>query len=109
MTAPTLDELNLLHANICQALGDPKRIQILYALFDQPRNVTALAEHLDTPQPTISRHLRVLRQRALVKSERNGASVVYQLTDERMIDVLETMRHILRDSLSRQSNVLNIM
>ncbi|MCO5183062.1 MAG: metalloregulator ArsR/SmtB family transcription factor [Anaerolineae bacterium] len=109
MTAPTLDELSLLHANICQALGDPKRIQILYALYEQPLHVTALADYLDTPQPTISRHLRVLRQRALVTTERNGAAVVYRLTDERMIAVLETMRKILRDSLSRQSNVLNIM
>ena len=109
MTAPTLDELNLLHANICQALGDPKRIQILYALYEQPLHVTALAELLDTPQPTISRHLRVLRQRALVTTERNGAAVVYRLTDERMIAVLETMRQILRDSLSRQTDMLNIM
>lgn len=109
MIAPTLDELNLLHANICQALGDPKRIQILYALYEQPLHVTALADYLNTPQPTVSRHLRVLRQRALVTTERNGAAVVYRLTDERMISVLETMRQVLRDSLSRQTDMLNIM
>ena len=71
--------------------------------------MSPLWQTISTPQPTISRHLRVLRQRALVTTERNGAAVVYRLTDERMIAVLETMRKILRDSLSRQSNVLNIM
>jgi DNA-binding transcriptional ArsR family regulator len=63
-TIVALEELKLLHRNICQALGDPKRIQILYALHEQPSNVSALAEMLDTLQPTISRHLAVLRQRA---------------------------------------------
>lgn len=106
MTYPSFEELNLLHAHICQALGDPKRIQILYALYEQPRHVTALAEALDTPQPTISRHLRVLRQRALVLSERDGPAVVYRLADQRMIEVLDTMRQVLRDALARQSSVL---
>lgn len=107
MENPTINELNLLHANICQALGDPKRILILYALNDSPRHVTGLAEDLDMPQPTVSRHLRVLRQRALVTTERNGAAVVYKLADLRMIDILNTMRVILRDSLVRQASVLD--
>ncbi|HEX6383506.1 MAG TPA: metalloregulator ArsR/SmtB family transcription factor [Anaerolineae bacterium] len=106
MAYPSVEELNLLHAHICQALGDPKRIQILYALHERPLHVTALAEALDTPQPTISRHLRVLRQRALVLTERDGPAVVYRLADQRMIEVLDTMRQVLRDALARQSSVL---
>ena len=108
MKEPTLDELNLLHANICQALGDPKRILILYALHKQARHVTALADDLGLPQPTVSRHLRVLRQRALVSKERVGTAVVYRLTDARMIDVLNEMRQVMRDALARQSEVLNL-
>ena len=107
MKEPTLDELNLLHANICQALGDPKRILILYALYEQPRHVTALADDLGLPQPTVSRHLRVLRQRALVSTERDGAAVVYRLADDRMITVLNEMRQVMRDALTRQSDLLS--
>jgi ArsR family transcriptional regulator len=106
MSSPTLEELDLLHANICQALGDPKRILILYALYEQPRHVTALANDLGMPQPTVSRHLRVLRQRNLVSTERNGAAVVYTIKDDRIISVLDTMRNILRDSLAQQSDIL---
>lgn len=106
MEYPSLDELTLLHANICQALGDPKRILILYALYEQPRHVSLLAENLDMPQPTVSRHLTVLRQRALVTSEREGSAVVYYLADSRIIDILNTMRQVLRDALTRQTNVL---
>lgn len=106
MAFPPLRELSLLHTNICKALGDPKRIQILYALDEQPRNVTSLASILDIPQPTISRHLAILRQRSLVMTERDGQMVVYRLADRRIIDVLDTMRTILRDSLARQSSAL---
>ena len=70
-------EVNLLHASICQALADPKRILILYALSEGPRTVTELTEALDVPQPTVSRHLKVLRERRLVSTERDGASVRY--------------------------------
>lgn len=106
METPSLDELTLLHATVCQALGDPKRLQILYALAEQPRNVSSLAQALDTPQPTVSRHLQVLRDRQLVAAERAGVSVVYRLAEPRLIGVLDTMRSILRDTLARQAGAL---
>jgi ArsR family transcriptional regulator len=102
-----IDEIALLHSTLCQAVNDPKRIQILYALAEEPLNVTALAAALDTPQSTISRHLAVLRQRSLVITERDGASVIYRLADLRILDVLDTMRQMLRDSLERQSDTLH--
>jgi ArsR family transcriptional regulator len=106
MSYPQSGELRLLHNNICRALGDPKRIQILYALSEQALNVTALAAALDIPQPTASRHLAILHQRSLVVRERNGQAVIYHLADRRIIQVLDSMRVILRDSLERQSRAL---
>ena len=106
MNLPRYEELDLLHANICRALADPKRILILYALHDKPWPVSALAEHLNIPQPTVSRHLRILRHQSLVVAERNGAFVVYHIADDRIIEVLEVMRQILYDSLSRRSDML---
>jgi ArsR family transcriptional regulator len=103
---PTLDELELLHRHICQAVGDPKRIQIMYALYEQPRIVTALAQALDMPQPTVSRHLAVLRNRMLVVTKRDGPSVTYSLRDDRIIEVLDTMRGLLRDLMEEQATAL---
>lgn len=94
-------EVNLLHANICQALADPKRILILYSLHEGPKNVTELIEHLDVPQPTVSRHLKVLRERRLVAAEREGTSVRYSLADDRVIDALDTMRAVLMGGISQ--------
>jgi DNA-binding transcriptional ArsR family regulator len=107
MVQPQIEELNLLHAHVCQALGVPTRLQILYALNQEPMRVNALAEMLDTPQSSISRHLSVLRQRSLVLAERNGTEVTYRLADNRIIEVLDLMRLVLRDALERQTNMLN--
>ncbi len=100
------EELELLHSNICQALADTKRIQIMYTLHEQPRHVSALADALNTPQPTISRHLAMLRERGLVVAERSGTMVVYRLSDPRMIDAIDIMRQVMRDTLARRASAL---
>lgn len=106
MTIPPLEELQLMHNTVCQAMTDPKRILILYALNEQPRHVTELATFLDLPQPTVSRHLRVLREHALVTPERRGAAVYYHLTEPRIIDVIDTMRQMMRDLQAQRSKLL---
>ena len=78
-------EVNQLHASICQALADPKRILILYELHEGPKTVTELTEALKVPQPTVSRHLKMLREQRLVYSERDGVSIRYSLADVRVI------------------------
>ena len=98
-------EVNLLHANICQALADPKRILILYALSEGSKTVTELTEALDVPQPTVSRHLKVLREQRLVTTERAGTSVYYSLADVRVIEALDTMRAVLLGGLTQQARL----
>ena len=98
-------EVNLLHAGICQALADPKRILILYALSEGPKTVSELTDSLDVPQPTVSRPLKVLRERHLVSAEREGTSVRYSLADGRVIDALDTMRAVLLGGLSQQARL----
>ena len=99
-------EIDLLHERVCSALADPTRILILYALADGPKYVGELAEELRLPQPTVSRHLKILRDRPLVKSERDGASVYYSLTDHRVIEALDLLRSVLHGILARQAELI---
>jgi DNA-binding transcriptional ArsR family regulator len=59
---PRQQELVLFHAEICQALADSTRIALRYELAEGPKHVTQLVEALGQPQPTISRHLKTLRE-----------------------------------------------
>ena len=103
MALPSHEELEIMHYHICQAVGDTKRLLILYALDEQPRYVTELATLLDLPQPTVSRHLAILLERGIVRKERNGAAVVYHLVDNRLISVMNQMRDILADVLDPET------
>ncbi|MGW8225343.1 MAG: ArsR/SmtB family transcription factor [Anaerolineales bacterium] len=103
MVSPALtQEITNLHAGICSALADPRRILMLYALSDKPRNVSELAEELGISQPTASRHLNVLRERGLVTAKRDGQSVVNSLADERIINALDLLREVLASNLQSQ-------
>jgi DNA-binding transcriptional ArsR family regulator len=107
MDKKLLKEINHLHAEICGGLSDPKRIAILYALAEGPKNVMELAEILETPQPTISRHLKILRERGMTIPERKGANIVYTLGDKRIIKALDLMREVLADHLTKRSALAN--
>jgi ArsR family transcriptional regulator len=102
-------EINLLHARVCSGLADPTRVMILYALDNGPKYVGELAEKLDLPQPTISRHLKILRERSLVQTERSGASVYYSLTDSRVIEALDLLRSVLHTILAQQAELIDAL
>jgi ArsR family transcriptional regulator len=96
-------EVHLLHSRMCEGLADPTRILILYALAEAPRNVGELAEALNAPQPTVSRHLKVLRERDMVRAERLGPAVQYSLNDPRIIEALDILRAVLATRLKSQA------
>ncbi len=102
MSKTLKDEINRLHAHVCSGLADPIRILILYRLANAKLNVTELSNTLDVPQPTISRHLKVLRDRDMVRADREGQSVFYTLSDYRIIDALDLLRSVLAGSLESQ-------
>ncbi len=107
MNNPQLSqEVTQLHADLCSALADPNRILLLYALVEQPRTVNELSGEVNISQSATSRHLKVLRERGLVNSSRIGQNIEYSLADKRIIEALDLLRSVLRDSLSRRANLM---
>jgi len=105
VTDSLVHEITQLHADICSALADPRRILILYALAEQSRNVSEIAAEIGISQPAASRHLNILRERGMVNAQRDGQSVVYQLADERTIQALDLLRAILGDNLKSRGQL----
>jgi len=107
MVSKTLiQEIYQLEADFCSALSDPTRLLILCTLSDKPRNVTELSDELNVIQPTISRHLKVLRERGLVYTVRNGPSVTYHLSDQRLIQALDLLRAVMRDRMAHHASLV---
>lgn len=107
MEQTLVEEVNMLHAQMCQGLADPTRILILYLLADTPRYVSELADTLDVKQPTVSHHLKVLRERGLVTATRQGNAIRYELRDRRIVDALDLLRAVMGDILSEQAKLIS--
>ena len=68
-------------AELFKVMGHPLRLRMVAALCAEPTHVGALAERLEIPQPIVSQHLRILRMRGLVRSERVNGLAVYHLAN----------------------------
>jgi ArsR family transcriptional regulator len=102
-------EINELHAEICSALADPRRILMFYVLAERNCKVSDLALAAGISQPAASRHLKIMRERNLVQSIRKGQRVEYQLTDMRLIQALDLLRSVLRVQLKNQANLIQML
>ena len=95
-------ELEELVAQMCNAINEPKRLMVLYALSNGPRSVNELASVLGAPQSNTSQHLAVLRNRGLVDVERRGSHVLYSLRYPKIIEAIDLLRGVLNEEIARQ-------
>ena len=69
-------------AQVFKALGDPVRLRLLSLIGAHQGGevcVCELTDAFDLTQPTISHHLKVLREAGIITSERRGTWVYYRL------------------------------
>ncbi len=82
-TAPLLDSDALpLLTRIATGLREPVRLQLLAALISGERSVTELTQLLARSQPSVSKHLRVLRDQQLVRTRRDRNRVFYRIASD---------------------------
>ena len=89
------EELLLIHERICPALNHPLRMKILCLLNERTLNVGELTLEMGIPQSSVSRHLRVLRERGLIRAEREGTTIWYALAEPELVTIIEILRGIL--------------
>jgi ArsR family transcriptional regulator len=71
-----------------RALADPTRLSIVNRLAGSDEVcVCALVDEFELSQPTISHHLKLLREAGLVESERRGTWAYYRLVPEAIEDL----------------------
>ena len=76
-------------AEVAKALGDPVRIQLIDVLRKHAGKVCVceLVPLFDLSQPTVSHHLKVLRQAGLVGSERQGLWAYYYVIPDALAEL----------------------
>ncbi len=94
-----------LHAEFCKVLANPKRLMIIALLSKRDLSVGEIAKATNTPLPTISQHLRVLRERHIVNTKKDGQSVFYNLVDPALMEACVRIRRVLLDSMRRRGAI----
>jgi DNA-binding transcriptional ArsR family regulator len=78
-----------------QALADPTRREILRLLREQDLTAGEIGGNFSMSAPSISHHLSVLKNAALVRSNRDGQTIVYSFNSSVVQEVLQELFAIL--------------
>jgi len=95
--------------DVFAALASPARREVLRLLLDGPRPVNDIASHFDMRRPSVSEHLRVLRDAGLVSERRAGRERRYELEPDPLMDLREWLHpyeRFWRDRLAALRDVL---
>jgi len=95
--------------DVFQAIADPTRRAILILLATQPLTAGSIATNFDSARPTISKHIKVLTECDLVRSEQKGREIYYHVNASKVDDVdvwLQQFKKIWKTRFSQLDNVL---
>jgi DNA-binding transcriptional ArsR family regulator len=87
-------------AFLAKSLSDENRLRIILCVSNGKKSVSGIVEELGLSQPLVSHHLRELKRSLLVKIERSGPFIYYELVDPRILDVVRTLSTVATDLLT---------
>ena len=98
-----------LRRDVFQAIADPTRRAILVLVATQSMTAGAIASNFDTARPTVSKHLQILTECALLEQEYNGREVYYHVNPQKMkelADFIEAFRKLWDDRFNKLETVM---
>jgi len=87
-------------AFLAKSLSDENRLRILLCVSNGKKSVSSLVEELGLSQPLVSHHLKELKRSLLVKIERSGPFIYYELSDPKIMDVARMLSEVASNLLS---------
>ena len=81
-------------AKILKAMGNERRLEVLYNLYAVESNVGELEKKVRLSQSALSQHLAVLRNENIVKTRRVAQTIYYSIRDDKILRILELIKKI---------------
>jgi DNA-binding transcriptional ArsR family regulator len=98
-----LDDFLPTVAFVAKSLSDENRLRILLCVSEAQKSVSGIVEELNLSQPLVSHHLKELRRSLLVKVERRGPFVYYEIADARIVPILVALKDLATDLLAART------
>jgi DNA-binding transcriptional ArsR family regulator len=96
--------------DIFQAIADPTRRAIIGLIALQAMTPNALAAHFNTSRQAVSKHLRILKECQLLRSEPKGREIYYQLEADKMKEIdrwLDPFRGLWENRFNQLDHLLS--
>lgn len=94
------------HAELCQMLANPVRLEILSLLREGEKRVNELAELTGLNQANISQHLSILRSKGLVATRREGTNIYYRIANPKIIRACDLIREVLVEQATEHAELV---
>ena len=90
-------------AFLAKSLSDENRLKILFCISRGKKAVGSIVEELSLSQPLVSHHLKELKRSLLVKIERSGPFIYYELSDPAILEAIRGLSTVAKDLLSART------
>ena len=104
--AKTLKSLYRLHADLYRTVAHAKRLEILDLLREGECNVSEIARAMEVPAVNVSQHLAPLRGAGIVHTRRDGKTIYYRVSSERILRAYDLMTELARELAAARAEVV---
>ncbi len=94
-----------LQAEICAALSNLTRLEIIFLLREGEKSVSDIALELGISMSNLSQHLKILKEKGLVKYRKEGQHIYYSLANETVRKLCESMREFVKRNIREFSSL----
>lgn len=91
-----------MQADVCLALANSKRLQILNLLKDGEVSVTDMIKTMGINKANISQHLAILRQKNILETRRQGRIIYYRISNPKITEACTIMRAVMIEMLKEK-------
>ncbi len=98
-----------LHAQVCQVLSHPKRLEILDLLSEGEKSLEELTQAMGISKANVSQHLSLMRQRNLVSARKKGLRTFYRVANPKILRAWEIMREVALEQLESMEDLMRAM
>lgn len=81
---PTIRESAQARASICRVFGSTYRVMIAWVLGDREMPVSDIAAAVDSSMQNVSQHLRLMKDKGILQSRREGRSIYYRIAENEL-------------------------
>ncbi len=98
-----------IEAGVFNALAHPMRLMILEKLRDGACCVCKIIPYVGGEQSNVSHHLAILRNASIVRSEKHGLEVWYEVVNPRIFKLIDIVDDCIVENLSKSKDILRIL